>query len=203
MKTTKIISLILFVGLLYPSGCKEKSKSDKETSSTAISLKDYEEIGLKYANTTQAELGKNLMGAIQKEGTLGALEFCNIQAYPLTDSMAVVHHARIKRVSDKPRNPMNKANAEELGYIEDFKQDVASGSKIDPIVKTEGRQVHFYSPIVTNTMCLQCHGMPGEQVKPVTMAKLQELYPSDMAIGYNENEVRGIWAIVFDQKATE
>ena len=98
---------------------------------------------------------------------------------------------------------MNKANAEELGYIEDFKQDVASGSKIDPIVKTEGRQVHFYSPIVTNAMCLQCHGMPGEQVKPVTMAKLQDLYPSDMAIGYNENEVRGIWAIVFDQKATE
>ncbi len=203
MKTTKLLSLVLFAGLLYFSGCKEKAKSDKETQSVAVSPKNYKEIGLKYATTTQAELGKNLVGAIQKEGTLGALKFCNVQAYPLTDSMAVVHHASIKRVSDKPRNLSNKANSVELGYIEGFKKDVASGSKIEPVVKTEGGQVHFYSPIVTNAMCLQCHGKPEEQIKPATMAKLQELYPSDLAIGYNENEVRGIWAIVFDQQATE
>ncbi len=203
MKISKIVSLILFAGLIYFSGCKEKSKSDKETPSLATPSKDYGEIGLKYANTTQAVLGKNLMGAIQKEGTLGALGFCNVQAYPLTDSMAVVHRARIKRVSDKPRNPMNKASAEERGYIEGFKRDLASGSNIEPIVKTDGDQVHFYSPIITNAMCLQCHGKPGEQVKPATMAKLLELYPSDVAIGYKENEVRGIWAIVYDQKATQ
>lgn len=203
MKTTKLVLLILFAGLISLSGCKEKTNSDKEAQSEAVSMKDNKEIGLKYANTTQAQLGKNLVGAIQKEGTLGALKFCNVQAYPLTDSMAVMHHARIKRVSDKPRNPMNKANTEEMGYIEGFKKDLASGSKIEPIVKTEAGQVHFYSPIVTNAMCLQCHGKPEEQVKPATMAKLQELYPFDMAIGYNENEVRGIWAIVFDQRATE
>lgn len=195
--------MFLFAGLISLSGCKERTKSDKEEPIIAMSLQNYEEIGLKYAKTTQAELGKNLVGAIQKEGTLGALKFCNVQAYPLTDSMAVVHHARLKRVSDKPRNPMNKANVEELGYIEGFKKDVASGSKIEPIVKFEAGRVHFYSPIVTNAMCLQCHGKPEEQIKPATMAKLQELYPSDLAIGYNENEVRGIWAIVFDQMATE
>jgi hypothetical protein len=27
-----------------------------------------------------------------------------------------------------------------------------------------------------------------------------KLYPKDLAIGYNENEVRGIWSITFDKK---
>ena len=63
-----------------------------------------EDMGLSYALATKQILGKNLMSAIQKKGTLGALEFCAIQAYPLTDSMSTVYNAKIKRVSDKPRN---------------------------------------------------------------------------------------------------
>ena len=81
------------------------------------------ERGLKYALSTKKVLGKNLMGKIQKEGTIAALEFCNMKAYPLTDSMSVFHKATIKRVSDKPRNFKNKANSLEEGYIEIFKEN--------------------------------------------------------------------------------
>ena len=68
----------------------------------------YAQRGLKYALTTKAVLGKNLMKTIQKKGTLEAVTFCNKQAYPLTDSMSLVHNAIIKRVTDQPRNPSNK-----------------------------------------------------------------------------------------------
>ncbi len=199
MKSNKILMLIALAGLFYFTGCKETPKSDKKVDTAESHSKDYAEIGSNYAQSTQKELGKNLMAAIQKEGTLGAMEFCNVQAYPLTDSMAVVHKARIKRVSDKPRNPSNQANDEELGYIESFKKTIASGNEVDPIVTEENGQVHFYTPIITNAMCLQCHGKPEEQIQPATMTKLQELYPADEAIGYTENEVRGIWAIVFEK----
>ena len=82
------------------------------------------ERGMQMAQTTKAELGKNLMGQIQKNGVIAALDFCNVQALPITDSMATVHKAYIKRVTDKPRNPKNKANAAELQYLENFKKQV-------------------------------------------------------------------------------
>ena len=77
----------------------------------------YSEKGLKYALGTKAILGKNLMGAIKKNGTENALTFCNTKAYPLTDSMATFHNVRIKRVSDKPRNPKNAANKADKANI--------------------------------------------------------------------------------------
>jgi len=159
----------------------------------------YGDRGLKYALATKAVLGKNLMGTIQQKGILEALAFCNVKAYPLTDSMSVAHNAVIKRVSDKPRNQNNKANAEELGYIKTFKQVIANKEEPDPIVKEIGNKVHVYYPITTNAMCLQCHGKPNETIEKSTFAKITSLYPNDKAIGYDVNEVRGIWSITFDK----
>lgn len=159
--------------------------------------KTIDEIGLEYALSTKKVLGKNLMGAIQKKGTLAALDFCNIKAMPLTDSMATKHNAIIKRVSDKNRNPKNKANIEELIYIEQFKKELAAKKEIKPVVLEKGNKIQFYYPIETNTMCLQCH---GKQLKPEVSKQILKLYPKDLAVGYNESEVRGIWSITFDKK---
>ncbi|WP_339660493.1 DUF3365 domain-containing protein [uncultured Polaribacter sp.] len=164
-----------------------------------IKSQSYSERGLSYALSTKAELGKNLMGKIQKEGTLAALKFCNIKAYPLTDSMSVVHNATIKRVSDKPRNPKNLANSKENAYIRIFKDDAALNKESDPIVVESNDNVKFYYPIKTNSMCLQCHGKPTSDIKPITLAEINKLYPKDLAIGYNENQVRGIWSITFNK----
>lgn len=159
--------------------------------------KTIDDIGLEYALSTKKVLGKNLMGSIQKKGTLAALEFCNIKAMPLTDSMATKHSAIIKRVSDKNRNPNNKANAEELKYITQFKTALAAKKEIKPVVLEKGNQVQFYYPIETNTMCLQCH---GNQIKPDVQKQILKLYPKDLAVGYSENQVRGIWSITFNKK---
>ncbi|WP_273568535.1 c-type heme family protein [Maribacter halichondriae] len=120
--------------------------------------------GLAYAQTTQKALGQQLIKAIGEKGTVGAIEFCNTKAMALTDSMSVMNNAIIKRVSDKPRNPNNEANEEELGYINYYKKLIASGKEPKPIVKREQGEVEFYYPITTNAMCLQCHGKPTEQI---------------------------------------
>lgn len=157
------------------------------------------ERGMEMAQTTKAELGKNLMGQIQKNGVIAALDFCNIQAMPITDSMATYHKAQIKRVTDKPRNPKNKANAAELQYLENFKKQVAVGGEVKPIIVEMGNETEFYYPIVTNSMCLKCHGTPGKELESLTLSKIMALYPEDKATGYNENEVRGIWSIQFEK----
>lgn len=157
----------------------------------------FEENGVKIALETKAVLGKNLMGKIQKEGTLAALEFCNVKAFSLTDSMSVAKSTTIKRVSDKPRNPKNKANFEEEKYIKIFSENAKNGIDSEPIVIESTKNVSVYSPIITNSMCLQCHGTPKKEVDDDTFTTIKKLYPSDKAMGYDINQVRGIWNITF------
>lgn len=160
-------------------------------------------IGMAYATAAKTALGKNLLKAISEKGTIGAIEFCNTKALALTDSISLMNNAVIKRVSDNPRNLKNMANEEEFGYISYFKKLVAAGKEPKPIVKRENGNVDFYYPITTNTICLQCHGKPNEQIKPATLTVLHSLYPEDKAFGYDVNEVRGIWVVNFDEVKTK
>lgn len=203
MKKTNLF--ILFFLLLVVYACKSDVKKEKQSTTVIeqdnnqVSDSVYAATGLKYAMTTKAELGKNLMGAIQSKGTEHALEFCNVKAIPLTDSMAVAQKAKISRVSDKPRNPNNQANTEELEFIETFKKQLAAGEQPQGIVKKKDGKIHYYYPIATNQMCLQCHGKPNEQIKPEVITMIDKLYPEDKAKGYDVNQVRGIWNVVFEE----
>ncbi|WP_179352122.1 Tll0287-like domain-containing protein [Winogradskyella vidalii] len=178
---------------------REQKRQGSSVVQTNFENLPYGERGLKYALTTKAVLGKNLMGTIQRKGVLEALAFCNVKAYPLTDSMAVVHKAVIKRVTDKPRNSNNKANAEELEYLNEFKHVIANNQEPQPLVKELDDKVKVYYPITTNNMCLQCHGKPNETLKQSTLTNIKRLYPMDQAIGYDINQVRGIWSITFNK----
>ena len=179
----------------------------KQTSTTTVGsdkyafakaeIKTKSEIGMQYALNTKKELGKNLMGTIQKKGTLEAVKFCNKRAYPITDSMAVAQNASIKRVSDKPRNPENQANAKELEIIAQFKKAIANKEDYQPVTEVENSEVKFYAPITTNSMCLQCHGTPKKDIEPQVFKALANLYPEDKALGYDVNEIRGIWSITY------
>jgi cytochrome c553 len=156
---------------------------------------DYLERGRQFAMQTKAQLGKNLMAAINEKGSEGAVSFCNVRAYPLTDSMAVALDAKIKRVSDRPRNPNNRANDDQLNYILNAKARLEQGLDIEPQLKDRGESVIGYYPITTNAMCLKCHGEPKKDINQATLEVLAELYPEDEAKGYGENELRGIWVV--------
>jgi hypothetical protein len=196
----KIMFIIFFSVLLISCKEKESEKSKQEApeeTSAEYNKESVAERGMQYAQSTQQLLAQNLLKAIGDKGTLHAVEFCNIEAMPLTRKMEEEHNAYIRRVSDRNRNPENEASEQELDYIEHFKEQVATGKKTEPIVITENERSRFYSPILTNKMCLQCHGQPA-QMQPEVIKKLQDLYPNDKAVGYSENEVRGLWSIEFE-----
>jgi cytochrome c553 len=157
------------------------------------------ELGKSFAMKTKAVLGKNLLGAINTKGTEYAVSFCSTKAIALTDSVAMSLNTKIKRVSDKNRNPNNKANKAELEYIEETKLLIAQGETPKPKL-TELVNKHLgYYPIMTNKMCLQCHGQSETEVMPSTLSKLQSLYPNDQAVGYKTEELRGIWVVEMDK----
>lgn len=202
-----LYAIIFVVSIIFFSACKNEKKeeipSKQENEYTeAVSKIDpsYQQLGLDMAFTTKSQLGKNLMGVMHEKGTVEALQFCNIKANALTDSMATVHNAKIKRVSDKTRNPNNKANETELKNIEEFKNMLSNKEEIKPIIETVNDSIYFYYPILTNDMCLKCHGTPNKEIDQATLLSLNDLYPTDKAVGYSENQVRGIWSIQFQKQ---
>lgn len=203
MKFKYLFLLILVVNFSIFSCKNTKQEDQQDQNSLNPENKEeinYAEIGMNIALSTKGQLGKNLIGTIQKEGTINALKFCNIKAYPLTDSMSVAFNAKIKRVSDRPRNTDNAANETELNHIKTFKNKLENGEKIEPIIEKKVNSVHFYAPITTDQLCLQCHGNIGTDIKLNVLKAIDSLYPNDMAKGYALNQVRGIWSIEMDIK---
>lgn len=195
VRTVLTIAVILMV-----FSCKnpEKGEVTKEITENKDSI--YKAKGVLFAQSTQKVLGKNLMQAMEKGGPEYALAFCNTKAMPLTDSMAVHHNVKIGRVSDKPRNPNNNASAEQENFIDTFKGQLANGDKVEPILTEKEGKIHFYAPIITNSLCLKCHGDTKTDIDDTVIKSLANLYPEDEATGYTENQVRGAWHIVMEKE---
>lgn len=140
-------------------------------------------------------LGKNLLRAIQEKGTEHAVHFCSTKAIRLTDSLGNIIHKSIKRVSDKNRNPLNKVNANELALIAQFKQELIEGKELKGKLIEHEDHYTAYFPIITNLMCLQCHGDVEDNILPTTLKTIQRIYPNDRAINYQEGDLRGLWVI--------
>jgi len=164
-----------------------------------VSAMDYEERGRKFAMGTKQALGSKLLASIQEFGPAGAVDFCHIHAMPITDSMATKYSASIKRVSDRPRNPANQANAEERAYIEALKGAKAQGEELPPLVVHKNGTVKAYYAIETNDMCLKCHGNKGAEIAADTWKVISEKYPNDQATGYSSGEVRGLFVVEMDE----
>lgn len=201
MKTYWILGIIVIVLALTQCG-SEKVEEDvisSEKQAPVSSDAEYLSRGLDISLNAQSVLGKNLMKAIQEGGTEGALTFCNIQAIPLTDSTALASGVKIKRVSDRNRNPNNAANERELNYIQQAKAVLQEQGQVEPALFTDdGKKIGYY-PIVTNALCLKCHGDPSSDINTPTLAAINTHYPNDKATGYGVNELRGIWVIEMDQ----
>jgi len=174
---------------------KEQTKVTENTATENTAEKKQEiqdgEILKNYAAEAQQLLGSQLKQKIAEGGPENALEFCNINAIPLTDSISKKYKVTIKRVSDKYRNPDNAANRQEIAVITTYKAMLAAGKMPEGLLK-DG---YYYSPIVTNAMCLQCHGTPGKELNSQTDKKIKSRYPEDKATGYGVDEVRGIFSI--------
>ena len=187
----KKINVLIFIALGFLIiSCNKKSKEE-----TVVISEDVKEMLQKYAHETKGVLGKNLMNAINTQGTEKAIEFCSTKAIVLTDSMGTAFNATIKRVSDQPRNPVNMANENETAFINELKEKVSKGEKMTPKFTESNGNITGYFPIETNAMCLQCHGSKDVDIKPNVLQKIAQLYPKDQATGYKENKLRGIFVV--------
>lgn len=193
--------IILIASYLYQTDLSKEDWYNQVYLKDKVTFESYQEekspleIGKDLAMKTKSVLGKNLMNAIKNNGADGAVTFCNTKAYPLTDSMSILLNASIKRVSDRNRNPENNASEQELAYINSTIEKIKEGKEAKPQLNENDGKIIAYYPIMTNDMCMKCHGDPGKDIDDKTMSKINKLYPNDKAIGYKPEQLRGIWVV--------
>jgi hypothetical protein len=142
-------------------------------------------------------LSSNLKNAIQQGGVSNALPYCSVAALPLTRSVAASQGAEVRRITHRPRNPAGKAEGVEMDVLKGFEQGLAGTNMPPPVVTnvTPGK-VTFFAPIVlSQPLCLQCHGEPGTDILPEHVALIDKLYPQDQAKGFKLGQLRGAWRV--------
>ncbi len=162
----------------------------------------YLELGDDLVGETKRKISTTLLEAMEKGGVKYASQFCNLVAYPIVDSMSKVHNARIRRVSDKPRNPKDAMDEEEQKVFAIFKAKAQMpNAELMPIVmQHDDGTVGYYAPIkISMPTCLKCHGEVGKDIKAEDYKVLKSLYPNDVAVGYKEGELRGMFSIRFSK----
>ncbi len=191
MKIMPVLLLGAMLGLFSCTSTKQHPPISEKTYADLMAR------GAAISNQTQAVLLQHVGQAMQQGGSEYAVSFCNLKAFPLTDSLSQVNHCTIERITDRPRNTGNSLKNQTDSLIWQWTAgNHQSGQPKDTLVAL-GNQLLYYKPIKTGLpACLQCHGSTNE-IAPQTVQKLQALYPDDQATNYQLNELRGLWKIQF------
>lgn len=92
-------------------------------------------------------------------------------------------------VSDRPRNPENRADKDELAAMAWFREHPKDDERLTEIVGAGGKPYyHFTAPIWIEKYCLTCHGR-----KEDAPASIAQTYGE--AYGYKVGDLRGVMSI--------
>ncbi len=92
-------------------------------------------------------------------------------------------------VSDRPRNPGNRADRFELAAMDYFRANPKAEQHMQPIRDDTGKRwFHYTAPIWIEGYCLQCHG-----AKEAAPESIRQNY--DASYGYQLGDLRGVMSI--------
>ena len=190
MKTTLSLSLLV----LAVAGCASTSSPSPEK---VAALNDD---ARKTATGLIQTLGGELKAAMTSSGPAGAIGVCKERAPQIAAEAAQRTGMKIKRVSPNNRNPKGVPDAWETQALAKLGKRLAAGEKPETldmhevVSGSEGKEFRYAKALVTQPMCLNCHGDP-DKMAPDVKAKLAAEYPNDKAVGYSAGMIRGIMSI--------
>ena len=191
----KINAALSILLILIFTSCNPKQQKTSGTGK-AVDTADILKQGDSITNRVQKLLLSNVMQAMKAGGPVNAVAFCNVHALSLTDSLEGEYNCIIQRVSDKYRNPANKPTETDLEVM----TKMSSTNPMKPLLVTENGRMIYYKPIkIAMPACLTCHGGAGKEIDSKTLEIISQKYLGDLATGYKEGDLRGLWKITFQQ----
>lgn len=196
MKVKNGLFFSIFMGIAFMTSCNN-GRSPKSPENATFDPAPWISKGMAIQKDVYAALSSKLTEELTKGGPQTAIPYCNLMAYPLTDSLSEVYRANIRRATLQPRNPLNQATTEEVDILSKYSQSKASGEELHPVIRDNAQTIDYYSPIIMQGLCLACHGTTGKDISQADIDILRKFYPADAATGYALGDLRGIWHISF------
>ncbi|EQA37991.1 PF11845 family protein [Leptospira inadai serovar Lyme str. 10] len=143
----------------------------------------------------QADLLKELQESIKKNGIASSIAVCKTISPAKEQELSAKYPGlRLRRISEKNRNPEHAPNEWEAKVIQDWKQFSKTGNPPYMFFESSPQELHALKPILlANETCLKCHGS-SEAIDAKTKAALLRLYPNDKATGYKLGDLRGAFS---------
>ncbi len=140
------------------------------------------------------EIRALLVSELRAGGADVAVAACARSAQAKTAAYRSRSGVDIRRVSLRHRNAVNAPDAYERGVLESFDRlPIEARPKAEhwQVVTEDGKEtLRYLRPLVTNAMCLACHGRRETLPEAVKVALAKE-YPDDRATGFEAGDVRG------------
>lgn len=187
--------LLLASLLLFSCG---RQADNRQSADAVIDTAAVLNEGSKITQAAFQTLSANLQQALDEGGVDHALQFCTVEALPLTDSLSTHFGVTLRRASHKPRNPANRADSLEFTSIQEYLRQIEQSQELTPNIYTTENNIIYHAPIrIPGQLCLNCHGRPGSDISEMNLKVINQLYPSDRATGFKQGDLRGIWSIRF------
>jgi hypothetical protein len=190
-RTSLLLSIALPCIFVACTGSQPSAEEKAAASRTAQQTAD---------RLTGALLGE-LTTAMKEGGPIRAIQYCSENAQNLTNAIGKEMGVSVRRVTIKPRNPLDAPDEWEREVLERF--DIAARQGLlkadiheDAVVKMDGRLVmRSMKPILIKQPCLMCHGT-GRDIPKDVEELLNARYPEDMATGYVVGDFRGAVSVI-------
>lgn len=125
------------------------------------------------------------------EDPVEAIGACRIQAPEIAEALSN-EGVRVGRTSHRLRNPAN--------VPPDWAGLILAAYAVDPAdraprtVLLPDDRAGYVEPILVQPLCLTCH---GQALAPEIAARIAQHYPEDQAVGYEVDDLRGVFWIEF------
>ncbi len=144
-------------------------------------------------------LGGNMKKHMKAGGPADAFKFCSGHARELTDEVngKLEPGVSVKRITLKPRNPLNEAKGDEREVLEALETLNKNGVRLPKhLVQKTADGYKYYKPLkIGKKVCLKCH---GTNIDPKLDEQIRKTYKMDKARGYKMGDLRG--AVVVEIK---
>jgi len=146
-----------------------------------------------------SELKNTLQASMKANGPIDSVTVCNVQAPQIAGKVSQLTGMSVARTSLRTRNQTNKPDAWEKAVLEQFEQRKSKGEEVGALeyyelTEHDGKKVFRYmKAIPTAEVCLTCHG--SDIAEPLA-AKINSLYPDDMATGFAVGDIRGAFTVI-------
>jgi len=195
---SKYLSFCFLALLLCSCDSQTETQTDPEPAvepspEYADDMKLYTKTAQQLVADLSRQLKTELVSALSDGDAVNAIKVCAQQAPELTSAHANGGWS-VRRISDRNRNPNNRADFTEAVVLAIF-ADATSDLFTETWTESDsGATYRYYKPIRTAPFCLKCHG-DMQTLGPGVFGALKKLYPLDKATGYKAGELRGMFVV--------